>query len=198
MGKSACSLAAAAAVVVALALGAAAPGRGAPGRTAAVSRLGIVLERGGALFFATARPDLVPGTAVYFLPLPGDEPQSKLQVVKKLSREEAGQTVLVTGSQGGLEVYRLAPGAAGGAEPQPAAYGFGFLQPPGPASRTRGALRLPDSKTWAACIFYTCTGRESLNFVVREGTRQSGTTLWHVSLYLGYDVESTCRESDFR
>jgi hypothetical protein len=198
MGKGGLSLAAAAAVVVALALGAAAPGWGAPGRTEAASRLGIVLKRGGAPYFATARPDLVPGTAVYFLPVPGDEPQSKLQVVQKLSGEEAGQIALVTGSQGGLEVYRLAPGTAGGAESQPASYGFGFLEPPGPAARAQGTLRLPDSKTWAPCIFYTCTGSESLNFVVREGTRESGTTLWHASLYLGYDVERTCRDRDFR
>jgi hypothetical protein len=198
MGKSGLSLAAAALFAVALALGAAAPGRGAPDQAEAASRLGIVVKRGGAFFFATARPDLARGAAVYFVPLSGEEPQSRRQIVEKLSREEAGRTALVTGSRGGLEVYRLAPGPNGEAETPPAAYGFGFLEPPGPASRTPGALRLPESRTWAACLFYTCTGRESLNFVVREGTRESGTTLWHASLYLGYDVESTCRDSDFR
>jgi hypothetical protein len=198
MGRGALSVAAVAVVLVALALGAPAPGRGAPDRAAAASRLGIIIQRGGALFFATARPDLAPGTAVYFLALSGEEPQSKLQIALKLSMEEAGKTALVTGSHGGLEVYRLAPGPAGVAESQLASYGFGFLKPPGPAARAPGALRLPESRTWASCIFYTCTGSESLNFVVREGTRESGTTLWHASLYLGYDVERTCRDRDFR
>ena len=46
--------------------------------------------------------------------------------------------------------------------------------------------------------FRSCTSTEGLHFSAWSGTRPKGQQVWRRYFYLGYDVEPTCAERDFK
>ncbi len=46
--------------------------------------------------------------------------------------------------------------------------------------------------------FRSCTSMEGLHLFASSGDGQKSKTVWHSYYYLGYDVEPTCKETDFK
>lgn len=46
--------------------------------------------------------------------------------------------------------------------------------------------------------FRSCSSREGLHFSAWSGGASTGKSVWHSYYYLGYDVEPTCTDADFK
>jgi hypothetical protein len=76
------------------------------------------------------------------------------------------------------------------------AFGIAVLEPSVTFETVKGRAVATFPGSPAPYYFYKCTSNEGLHGVVWAGTHPKAKMVWHEALYLGYDVEPSCTESD--
>ena len=157
------------------------------------SRLGVIFSLKGRIYFATTNPNLSERPSIMVVAGEGTEVmwvQGEAHKVQDNTSRE--QLILIEGGSSLLYELYISKSIR-----LPSGPGFGILMSPREPGGNRASWLHLDADNVPE-FFYQCTSREGLHLIVRSGDRLSGQTRWRAYYYLGYDVEPTCREEDFR
>ena len=171
--------------------------QGKPERFNFHSQLGVVdATAEGRLCLSISNPNLSEGTSVSFV-LPY-KPQRAVKAIidQKVDRgcsknpdtdpNNSFYWLKLVGKKGTFDL----------SVPQPPA--IGFVGSAAPVLVKRGIARADLNGDGTLEFFRICTSNEGNHLTVWSGEPLQGKKRWHSYYYLGYDVEPTCKKSDYQ
>ncbi len=165
-------------------------GAGAAPPQALAARLGVVTRRANGchlLQLAGVAPPA--GTAVQVVRLSSPQTVAEARVL-------AGRACL-DGAAGPVQ-GRLVALDLGEVALEAGEVAIGVVDPPRPVEVHEGQAGVELEGDGVPLRFRACTAAEGLHLTAWSGKPLEGPRRWHAYHYLGYDVEPTCREADWR
>jgi hypothetical protein len=153
----------------------------------------IYLDSKDNLLLDIQNSHLEQGTRIIILTFPYKSVCCYAEVVKKLKGEpETIRQIIFDDGESSKYILKLVN------KNDEINFGFGIIDSQGIFSSESNKLMVDFNKDGINDTFRSCTSHEGVHLSIWSGLPLKSSRLWHAYLYLGYDVEPSCVDEDFK